>query len=339
MLPIRFTGAVLVAALATVVQAKELKVGDTAPEVRIDEWIQGETTVGEGKPYIVEFWATWCGPCKVAIPHMNELYKKYQGDGLKVIGVSDEKNAVGKVKDFVRQQGDRMTYSVAIDGGVKNDWFTAAGQKGIPCAFIVDDTNHIAFIGHPMDDQFEDILGKVMEGRYNPKLEKQAAPMLDAANRAARVKNWSDVHRHLDAVIELDPRVFLSTSLRKYRLIACDQGDAEGAKAWAGEMLETYASDAGGLESIAELTAADPDACVHDLETARAAADALLALEGARDPDALATSALVAYHSGDKDRAAKDQQMAWMLVEPGRKDIFKRNLDLYLGGSGRQRAR
>jgi len=339
MLPIRFAGAVLVAALAAVAQAKELKVGDVAPEVRIDEWIQGETSVGEGKPYIVEFWATWCGPCKVAIPHMNELYKKYKGDGLKVIGVSDEKDKVGKVKDFVRRQGERMTYAVAIDGGVKNDWFTAAGQKGIPCAFIVDDTNHIAFIGHPMDDQFEDILGKVMAGRYNPKLEKQAAPMIDAANRAARVKNWSDVYRHLDAVIELDSRVFLSTSIRKYRILACEEGDADGAKAWSGEMLETYASDAGALEAIAELTAADPDDCVKDLETARAAADALLALEGARDPDALATSALVAYHAGDKDRAAKDQQMAWMLVEPARKDLFKRNLDLYLGGSGRKRSR
>ncbi len=339
MLPIRFTGAVLVAALATMVQAKELKVGDTAPEVRIDEWIQGETSVGEGKPYIVEFWATWCGPCKVAIPHMNELYKKYKGDGLKVIGVSDEKNAVGKVKDFVRQQGDRMSYSVAIDGGVKNDWFTAAGQKGIPCAFIVDDSNHIAFIGHPMDDQFEDILGKVMEGRYNPKLEKQAAPMLDAANRAARVKNWSDVYKHLDAVIALDSRVFLSTSLRKYRILACEEGNADGAKAWGAEMLTTYSADAGGLEAIAELTAADPRECVKDLEMARAAADALLALEGDRDPDALATSAIVAYHAGDKDRATKDQQMAWMLVEPARKELFKRNLDLYLGGSGRKRSR
>lgn len=339
MLPIRFTSAVLVAALATVVHAKDLKVGDAAPEVKIDEWIQGETTVGEGKPYVVEFWATWCGPCKVAIPHMNELYKKYKDDGLTVIGVSDEKNAVGKVKDFVRQQGDRMTYSVAIDGGVKNDWFAAAGQKGIPCAFIVDDSNHIAFIGHPMDPQFEDILGKVMEGRYNPKLEKQAAPKLDAADRAARVKNWSDVYRHLDEVIELDSRVFLSTSLRKYRIMACDAGDAAGAKAWGEEMLTVYASDAGALEAMAELTAADPTECLHDLELARAAADRLLALEGERDPDALATSALVAWHAGDKDRASREQQMAWMLVQPNRKEVFKRNLDLYLGKSKRTGAR
>ena len=339
MLPIRFTGAVLVAALATLAQAKDLKVGDKAPDVQVDEWIQGETTVGSGKPYVVEFWATWCGPCKVAIPHMNELYKKYKGDGLKVIGVSDEKNAKAKVKDFVRQQGDRMSYAVAIDGGVKRDWFDAAGQKGIPCAFIVDDTNHIAFIGHPMDDQFESILGKVMDGRYNPKLEKQAAPKLDAANRAVRVKNWSDAYRHLDEVIALDPRVFLSTSLLKYRIIACEDGNPEAAKAWGAEMLKTYSSDAGGLESIAEMTAADPEACLHDLELARAAADALLALEGSRDPDALATSALVAYHAGDSDRAAKDQQMAWMLVEPGRKDVFRRDLDLYLGNAGRKRAR
>ena len=338
MLPIRFVGAALVAALATVTNA-DLKVGDQAPEVRIDQWIQGETTVGEGKPYVVEFWATWCGPCKVAIPHMNELYKKHKDDGLKIIGVSDEKDAVGKVKDFVRRQGDRMSYSVAIDGGVKSDWFTAAGQKGIPCAFIVDDSNHIAFIGHPMDDQFEEILGKVMEGRYNPKLEKKAAPKLDAANRAARIKNWTDVYSHLDEVIELDPRVFLSTSMLKYKLMACDAGDAAGAKAWGAEMLQTYADDAGALQAIAERAAADPEKCLQDMDLARAAADRLLSLEGRRDPDALATSALVAYHAGDGDRATREQQMAWMLVQPARKEVFKRNLDLYLGKSQRSGAR
>jgi thiol-disulfide isomerase/thioredoxin len=338
MLPLRFTAVVLIAALSAVTQAKDLKVGDAAPEVRVDQWIQSETTVGEGKPYIVEFWATWCGPCKVAIPHMNDLYNKYKGDGLKVIGVSNEKQEIGKVKDFVRQQGSQMSYSVAIDGGVWNDWLEAAGQKGIPCAFIVDDTNHIAFIGHPMDDQFEDILGKVMDGRYNPKLEKQAKPMLAAADSAARVKNWSDVYRHLDAVIELDPRVFLAVSLRKYRTLVCEEQNAEGATAWAAEMLTTYASDAGALEAIAEMAAADSEACVLNMELARTAADAMLALEGRLDPDALATSAMVAFRAGDKDRAIREQQQAYLAVSPERKEIFKRNLELY-SGKGRKRGR
>ena len=60
----------------------ELEVGDQAPAVEVEEWIQGETSVGEGSPYIVEFWATWCGPCRKSIPHLNEIYEKYQSRGL-----------------------------------------------------------------------------------------------------------------------------------------------------------------------------------------------------------------------------------------------------------------
>ena len=153
------------------------------------------------------------------------------------------------------------------------------------------------------------------------------------------MKNWTDVYRHLDEVIELDPQVFLSTSLLKYKIMACDAGDAAAAKQWGAEMLVKYASDAGALEAIAEQTSADPEKCLRDLELARAAADILLKLEGQRDPDALATSALVAYHSGDAARATREQQMAWMLVQPARKEVFKRNLDLYLGKSQRSGAR
>ena len=75
------------AVLASSTLAAELKVGDKAPAVEVKEWIQGETTVGAGKPYVVEFWATWCGPCRQSIPHLNDLYKKYKGKGLSIIGV------------------------------------------------------------------------------------------------------------------------------------------------------------------------------------------------------------------------------------------------------------
>ena len=97
----RLITAAATAVLATSTMAAELKVGDKAPAVEVKEWIQGETTVGAGKPYVIEFWATWCGPCRTSIPHLNELYNKYKGKGLSIIGVSDEVKAVGKVRNFV----------------------------------------------------------------------------------------------------------------------------------------------------------------------------------------------------------------------------------------------
>src|SRR5687768_18428561 len=65
-----------------------LKVGSPAPKLQVGQWVQGEpvTTFERDKVYIVEFWATWCGPCRTTIPHLNKLHTKYKERGLIVIG-------------------------------------------------------------------------------------------------------------------------------------------------------------------------------------------------------------------------------------------------------------
>src|SRR5439155_8942248 len=157
--------------------APTLKLGDPAPKLQVAKWVQGESVKDfkKGKAYIVEFWATWCGPCRVSIPHLNEIHNKYKDKGLVVIGQDCWERDEALVGPFVEKMGDKMTYRVALDdkadsekGKMAETWMAAAGRNGIPSAFLVDTKGMIAWIGHPMELK-DKIIEEVLEGKYDPK--------------------------------------------------------------------------------------------------------------------------------------------------------------------------
>jgi cytochrome c biogenesis protein CcmG/thiol:disulfide interchange protein DsbE len=109
----------------------------------------------KGKPLIVEFWATWCGPCRTTIPHLNELYQKYHPKGLEAVGITDEDPVV--VKAF--QKDVPMDYPVGIDK--KDTVGSGFGITGIPHAMLVDKTGKIVWEGHPAqlkESQIDDLV-------------------------------------------------------------------------------------------------------------------------------------------------------------------------------------
>ena len=143
-----------------------LKVGDPAPKLQTGKWVQGEPVkdFAKGKAYIVEFWATWCPPCRASIPHLNETYTKFKDKGLIVIGLDCWERDESLVAPFVKKMGDKMTYRVALDdkasdkkGQMAKTWMEAAGRDGIPSAFLVNTKGTIAWIGHPMELKEETI--------------------------------------------------------------------------------------------------------------------------------------------------------------------------------------
>ncbi|QDU56691.1 peroxiredoxin family protein [Aeoliella mucimassa] len=186
----------LLTTFATVAHADEpatgstetsLKIGSPAPPLDIEHWLSDAngkfepvTEFEPGKVYVLEFWATWCGPCVKGIPHLAEVQSKYADQGVMVIGVSREDlDTVNAFLDReVRTSTDHpatdaeanpqtygqltSAYCLATDpdASTHDTYFRAAGQAGIPCAFIVGKDAKIEWVGHPskMDDVIEQVL-------------------------------------------------------------------------------------------------------------------------------------------------------------------------------------
>lgn len=148
--------------------AQAASIGDPAPLLNIERWIKGTPLrVGPGTNiYVVEFWATWCQPCKESIPHLTELQQKYASQGVFFLGISDE--PVDTVTPFVKEMGSNIGYWVAVDTSKRTfpAWMTAYGESGIPHAFIVGRDGNVLWHGFP-SSRLDTALKRILDGTFD----------------------------------------------------------------------------------------------------------------------------------------------------------------------------
>jgi thiol-disulfide isomerase/thioredoxin len=289
-----------------------LVVGSPAPALSIDKWVKGAPVAGfeKGKTYVVEFWATWCGPCIASMPHLSALQRQYKVKGITFIGVTskDPHNDLPAVEAMVKAKGDGMDYTVAWDSdrATSDAYMKAAGQNGIPCSFVVDGNGKIAYIGHPMflDLPMEQLAagtwdtqkGNAVIAEAQAKLSEIYKAMGDGSNSAAaKIAEFETKYPAFATAVQ---------ALKFDALLAA--GDFPAAYAYGSKRVD----EAIAQKNAAELNAiawkiVDPEAkwAKVDLDLALRAAEKGVALTEEKEGAVLDTLARVYFLKGDLKKA------------------------------------
>lgn len=152
-----------------------LHVGDSAPKLVVGRWVKGEPIADfkKGHVYVLDFWATWCVPCRESMPHMSALARQYRDRATFIaMNVSEtprkDRDVFTMVDAFVKMMGNKLDTHVAMDNDaslVNHTWLRAAGIRSIPSVFIVDQESKIAWIGQPQG--VDSVLAAVVAGTFD----------------------------------------------------------------------------------------------------------------------------------------------------------------------------
>lgn len=170
----------------------DLAIGDRAPGLTAGKWFNLPGDIKQlqrkhlkGQIVVVEFWATWCAPCRDTIPHLIEMHEEYKDRGVILVALSYEDTT--KVKKYV--EGNGLPYIV---GSRADKTKNAYGVKGYPTSFIVDPDGKIAWKGHPAlaDRALEKVLKDNPPRSAGILATQSAASLLKSANKLFRNKKY-----------------------------------------------------------------------------------------------------------------------------------------------------
>jgi thiol-disulfide isomerase/thioredoxin len=156
---------------------RTLKPGDPAPPFRVDKFLKGTpiTAIEPGTIYVIEFWASWCGPCVQSMPYLSALQREFKDNKVVICGVSlwEEQpvtaDTCATVEAYVARRGNTMDYRIAFDGPaghMEKQWLRASGGPGLPWTMIVGPDGKLAWVGHAT--QAGEVLDLLTSGRWDP---------------------------------------------------------------------------------------------------------------------------------------------------------------------------
>lgn len=339
-----------------------LRMGDTAPPIKVAEWIKGEPLTGfkPGQVTIVEFWATWCPPCKKSIPHLTSLQKKY-GDKLAIVGVSiweeidpieeGKGTYLQRVKDFVAEWGDKMEYRVAYDGDenratngeMARTYMKAASRAGIPSAFIIDQEGRVAWIGHPLIDM-DEALDRIIAGTWDLPAEVEKARII-AENegrirnfqrqlRAASMnKNAAEAITAAENLLAIDPVVHYGAGIAAVRIALVTAKDPAAAYAFGARLVDGPFKDNGeALNALAWMILDDAEVAAagdRDLPLAMRAAQRASEVTQQKDAAIEDTLARAHFETGNIAKAIEIQTRAIEIASEEQRPELSTTLDRY----------
>lgn len=318
----------------------DLVVGDKAPPLAVAKWVKGNEVTGfeRGHVYVVEFWATWCGPCIRGMPHLTKLQKDFK-DKVTIIGVTRQDsrgNTLEAVEKMVAEKADVMGYTVAWDDESKTNqaYMRAAAQRFIPCAFVVDKEGRVAHITNNVSE-LDQVLAQIVEGtydldaavaRYHAEAVKRKS--LDDLEQAVQKKDWAAGLRALERLEASDPQAAQAQAMLRFRVLT-GAGRPEAARVGA-ELLEKHKDQPQALNQIAWFIV-DPELGIRNPDTNLALKAAARAAELTKEQDAaiLDTLARVYFVKGDVKKAVELQGKAVNAATGKMKEDLAKVLDEY----------